>query len=207
MSITNVFASFKLNSIRTRLFLGFGIMVALLLAGGFIARSAFNDMSERITQSLADVERESQLAGELSSNVAKTLEAGSRYLDTRDSSTENAFRKSGWAAHEVQRRMNEMPGQNSAEVAIVASIDNKLSAMEVQFALAHRLTDLGRMDEARRVAGRAQDAIENLLNSIQRLNEIKTKKVEVAQHEVTSETRSEERRVGKECRSRWSPYH
>src|ERR1043166_2425411 len=101
MSITNVFASFKLNSIRTRLFLGFGIMVALLLAGGFIARSAFNDMSERITQSLADVERESQLAGELSSNVAKTLEAGSRYLDTRDSSTENAFRKSGWAAHEV----------------------------------------------------------------------------------------------------------
>ena len=25
--------------------------------------------------------------------------------------------------------------------------------------------------------------------------------------EFTSETRSEERRVGKECRSRWSPYH
>ncbi|HEX4683830.1 MAG TPA: methyl-accepting chemotaxis protein [Gemmatimonadaceae bacterium] len=188
MSITDGFTSFKLNSIRTRLFLGFGIIVALLIAGGVMARSAFNDMSERITQSLADVERESQLAGELSSNVAKTIEAGSRYLDTRDSLTENAFRKSGWAAHDVQRRMNALPGQNSAEVAIVASIDNKLSAMEVQFALAHRLTDLGRMDEAHRVAGRAQDAIENLLNSIQRLSEIKTKKVEVAQHEVTSET-------------------
>ena len=25
--------------------------------------------------------------------------------------------------------------------------------------------------------------------------------------QVTAETRSEERRVGKECRSRWSPYH
>ena len=25
--------------------------------------------------------------------------------------------------------------------------------------------------------------------------------------EVQEETRSEERRVGKECRSRWSPYH
>ena len=24
---------------------------------------------------------------------------------------------------------------------------------------------------------------------------------------MTGETRSEERRVGKECRSRWSPYH
>ena len=26
-------------------------------------------------------------------------------------------------------------------------------------------------------------------------------------HEITPEARSEERRVGKECRSRWSPYH
>ena len=25
--------------------------------------------------------------------------------------------------------------------------------------------------------------------------------------EISSEPRSEERRVGKECRSRWSPYH
>ena len=29
----------------------------------------------------------------------------------------------------------------------------------------------------------------------------------VRQGVVRNETRSEERRVGKECRSRWSPYH
>src|SRR2546426_8411870 len=29
----------------------------------------------------------------------------------------------------------------------------------------------------------------------------------VSQQEVDEKTRSEERRVGKECRSRWSPYH
>ena len=28
-----------------------------------------------------------------------------------------------------------------------------------------------------------------------------------AEEEVASEQRSEERRAGKECRSRWSPYH
>ena len=28
-----------------------------------------------------------------------------------------------------------------------------------------------------------------------------------AYHEITDKRRSEERRVGKECRSRWSPYH
>ena len=30
---------------------------------------------------------------------------------------------------------------------------------------------------------------------------------QVGQYEVLEELRSEERRVGKECRSRWSPYH
>jgi methyl-accepting chemotaxis protein len=181
-------ARFHLNSIRTRLLVGFGVVVALLVTGGIIARRSFTDMSERITQSLAEVQSESELAGQLSSDVAKTIEAGSRYLDTRDSVTENAFRKSGWAAHDVQRRMNALPGQNSAEVAIVASIDSKLSAMEVQFALAHRLSDLGRTDEARRIAGRAQDSIENLLTSIERLSQIKAKKVEAAQRDVVAET-------------------
>src|SRR2546426_12242932 len=29
----------------------------------------------------------------------------------------------------------------------------------------------------------------------------------LARHQVEKDARSEERRVGKECRSRWSPYH
>ena len=43
--------------------------------------------------------------------------------------------------------------------------------------------------------------------------EIKLQKVTLAMQEVvediykTDQERSEERRVGKECRSRWSPYH
>ena len=29
----------------------------------------------------------------------------------------------------------------------------------------------------------------------------------ISTNEITEKLRSEERRVGKECRSRWSPYH
>ena len=32
-------------------------------------------------------------------------------------------------------------------------------------------------------------------------------KINIADHAAVEEARSEERRVGKECRSRWSPYH
>src|SRR5256886_13601217 len=34
-----------------------------------------------------------------------------------------------------------------------------------------------------------------------------SRKREYSVHETSTRTRSEERRVGKECRSRWSPYH
>ena len=36
---------------------------------------------------------------------------------------------------------------------------------------------------------------------------INMKKVNYAVIDIGSNARSEERRVGKECRSRWSPYH
>ena len=66
----------------------------------------------------------------LSADVAKTIEAGSRYLETHDTPAQNAFRRFGWAAHEVQREMNDRPDQTAAEVATVATIDGKLSEME-----------------------------------------------------------------------------
>ncbi|MDB4876787.1 MAG: hypothetical protein JWM41_3233 [Gemmatimonadetes bacterium] len=178
----------KLNTIRGRLWLGFGILVGLLIIAGAVARSSFAGMSLTITQSLADVQAEAQLASQLSANAAKTIEAGSRYIDTRDSAALNAFRKFGWAAHDVQRQMNDRSSQSATEVATVASIENKLSAMEVSYALAHRLADLGRVDDARKAAAQARGAIDDLLNNIELLGALKAQKVAEARDHLASET-------------------
>ena len=45
------------------------------------------------------------------------------------------------------------------------------------------------------------DMIENINNRVKELDDLE----KVLQEDFL--TRSEERRVGKECRSRWSPYH
>jgi methyl-accepting chemotaxis protein len=178
----------RLNTIRGRLWLGFGILVALLLSAGILARRSFAGISETITQSLTAVQAESQLASSLSADVAKTIESGSRYLETRDSAAQDAFRKFGWAAHDIQRQMNDRPGQSSAEVALVASIDTKLSAMEVSYALAHRLADLGRQDESRKATTHARAAVDELLNSIDRLGRLKADKVAIAKTQLADET-------------------
>jgi hypothetical protein len=152
----------RLDSIRGRLWLGFGVLVAMLVVAGVVARRSFAGISETITQSLAEVQSESQLASALFANIAKTVEAGSRYLDGRDSTAQVTFRKFGWESHDVLRQMNDHPGQSATEVATVATIDNKLSSIEIDYALAHRLVDLGRVDEARKAATRARRAVDDL---------------------------------------------
>ena len=178
----------KLNTIRGRLWLGFGILVGLLVIAGIVVRTSFAGMSDTITQSLADVQTEAQLASQLSAYATKTIEAGSRYLETRDTAAASAFSKFGWAAHDVQRQMNDRPGQSVLEVATVAAIDTKLSAMEVDYALAHRLADLGRMDDAHKSAALARGTIDDLLNSIERLGVLKAQKVATARNNLSAET-------------------
>jgi methyl-accepting chemotaxis protein len=176
------------NTIRGRLWIGFGTIVVLLAAAGVLVRGSFAGISDTISLSLADVQAEASLASQLSADVAKTIEAGSRYLDDRDPNAQDTFRKYGWLAHQVQFAMNERPNQSATEVATVATIDSKLSAMEVKYALAHRLADLGRADEARKAANAARNDIDDLLGNIDRLGEIKSNKVATTKEHLANET-------------------
>jgi methyl-accepting chemotaxis protein len=145
-------------------------------------------MSTTITESLSEVQAQAQLTSQLSADVAKTIEAGSRYIETRDSAAEDAFRLNGWSAHDVQTRMNDRPGQSATEVATIASIDGKLSAMEVDYALAHRLADLGRIDQARQVSTQARGDVDALLTDIQELGNLKAQSVARAKSTLSDET-------------------
>src|SRR5262249_46721157 len=122
----------NINTIRTRLWLGFGVLVALLVLAGVFARGSFNGLTGTITESLVEVQSEAKLASALSANVAKTIDAGSRYLEMRDTAAQTAFRKYGWVAHDIQRAMIGQPGQTPLERAILVSVDHKLTPCEVQ---------------------------------------------------------------------------
>jgi methyl-accepting chemotaxis protein len=176
------------NTIRGRLWLGFSFLVALLLIAGLLARASFSGMSTTIAASLSEVQAEASLASRLSADVAKTIEAGARYIDTRDTAAQTAFRKNGWSAHQVQQQMNDRPNQSATEVATVAAIDSKLSSAEVKYARAHRLADLGRGDAARQMAASARGDINELLDDIDRLGELKANRVAAAKDQLGAET-------------------
>ena len=45
------------------------------------------------------------------------------------------------------------------------------------------------------------------MKPINQIEKLKDSEIHVFKGKIREEMRSEERRVGKECRSRWSPYH
>ena len=61
-----------------------------------------------------------------------------------------------------------------------------------------------RNNARRQVAERSQEMIKEVMAAVAQQNGVNSQAIQAAQK---IKLRSEERRVGKECRSRWSPYH
>jgi methyl-accepting chemotaxis protein len=169
-----------LQSVRLRLTGGFGLLIALLVAAAALARSSMDSLSDAIGHTLAEVQADAQLSAQLSSSVVLALEAGHSYVETRDPEALQRFRTHGWNAHRVQRALNSRRSQTPNEIALLAHIDNKLSAIEVRYALAHRLVDLGRDRDAELSEARGREAVTDLLTSIQRFGEVKAERVATA---------------------------
>ena len=179
--------SLRLDSIRQRLRVGFGILIALLLTGGMFGHSALSNMSSVIRGTLAEVQEEALLSARLSAAVMRELSAATAYLESRNPSARAEFQRLSWETHRVQREMNKRPGQIAQEVTLIASVDARLSSIEIKYATAHRLTDLGREDASRAVVERARAEVTALLSDLENLSTLEAAKVAAASEQLREE--------------------
>jgi methyl-accepting chemotaxis protein len=173
-------ARVRFRSIRQRLLTGFWVLVGLFVAAGLIARASMLTMSTLIGDTLSEVREDGQQATRLSSNVTQELAAAARYLQARDSASQADFRQFASDAHRVQREMYRNKGQDGEALSLIASIDATLSAIETQYAMAHRLADLGRRDESDRVANVARSMVDSLSRDLDQLAILKSRVVSEA---------------------------
>lgn len=164
----------RFKSIRLLLIAGLGSVVALVMVAGAFGRSAISTLSEEMGSALGTVRRETSLNAMLTTNIASEITAGRRYLERGNPDDLAAFREDGWKAHEAQRALNASEGLNSAEVALVATIDERLSALETAFAAAHRMRDLGRMAAAEARVAQTRDLQRALSADIERLGSLRS---------------------------------
>lgn len=167
--------NFQLDTIKSRLVAGFSLIVVLLLTAGAVGRAAISGLSDEMGRALDSVRGETMNTAALTTNVALELAAAQRYLERGSAADLATFRSTGWAAHEAQRALNASAGLTSAEVALVATIDERLSNIETGLATAHRLRDLGRQAaaEARAASVRAEEAA--LTEDVERLAQLRAR--------------------------------
>ena len=170
----------RFRSIRQRLLTGFWLLVGLFVAAGLIARASMLTMSTLIGETLSEVREDGQQASRLSASVSQELAAAARYLQARDSVSQADFRQFASEAHRAQREMYLNRGQAGDELALIASVEATLSSIETHYAMAHRLSDLGRREESDRVAGLARNMVDTLTRDLDQLALLKSQVVSEA---------------------------
>jgi len=157
---------FKFQTIRQVLAVGFSFLILLLLGAGAVGWLSMNGMADRVSATLADAQQEAKEASDFSNVVTQEIQAANTYLSDQDVKSDAEFRRLGWEAHRLHRNFNTRRDVLAEQIVRTVAIDTTLARVEASFALSHRLTDLGRLDEAHAEAQTARKMVPGLLEQL-----------------------------------------
>jgi methyl-accepting chemotaxis protein len=157
---------FKFQTIRQVLTVGFAFLILLLLGAGAVGWISMAQMADRVTETLADAQQDAKQASDFSNVVTQEIQAANTYLSDQDAKSDAEFRRLGWEAHRLHRNFSSQQRDVADQVARTVAIDTTLARVEASFALSHRLTDLGRLDEAHAEAQKARKMVPGLLEQL-----------------------------------------
>src|SRR6185312_4150750 len=163
----------RLTTIRDTLLVGFAALVICLVIAGTVGWMAVRAGAGDVTGELQSVLATAQQTSDYSNIVTREIQAASAYLANGDSVSLREFRQLGHSAHSLQRRFGSTQRATPTEVAAIAAVDNRLADFENAYALAHRLRDMGRTEEARAQAEQARLVVAALLGDLTRFEDTK----------------------------------
>jgi methyl-accepting chemotaxis protein len=171
------------SGIRSRLVLGFGIVLVLLAIAGGVGWRSMTVLTGAIRQSMQGVEQDARLSVTLSTDVAREIAVAARYIEQGDVAAVE-FDSLRWQTHRTQRQLLRRDGQTQEEVELVVGIDQRLSEAEVRYVAARRLAVLGRADEAAAQADTARVIEAAMLADLGKLAEVKGARVGAAERRL-----------------------
>jgi methyl-accepting chemotaxis protein len=157
---------FNFQTIRQVLTVGFSFLIILMLGAGAVGWISMSQMANRVSETLADAQRDAKQASDFSNVVTQEIQAANTYLSDQDAKSDGDFRRLGWEAHRLHRDFNTRRDLLGEQIARTVAIDTTLARVEASFALSHRLTDLGRLDEAHSEAQKARKMVPGLLEQL-----------------------------------------
>jgi methyl-accepting chemotaxis protein len=175
---------FALATIRSRLIAGFLALMILLAVAGTVGGIAIGAVSAEIGTAIGTVRRETGLTATLTTNVTRELTAAARYVTDAGDIERETFRTTGWAAHGVLRELNDSPGLTSTELGLIATIEERLSLLEVGLTQAMLLRDLGRNEAAQARAEMVRVVETALTGDVTHLTELRATQLDASTREL-----------------------
>jgi len=155
----------RFRTIRQVLAAGFSLLVVLLLTAGILGWISMSRMATEVETALGEAQHDAKQASDFSNTITQQIQAANTYLSDQDLKSESEFRRLGRDAHRLHRNFGSRQVLTD-QIARTVAIDTTLARVESAFALAHRLTDLGRLDEARAEAENARAMVTPLLEQV-----------------------------------------
>lgn len=162
--------SFPVNSIRRTLALGFAVLVLLLVAAGVFGWATISGISHEVSERFAHANNLTKQSASFSHTITQEVQAATSYLGDHSQKSAADFRRLGWEAHRMHRTFSSRRSELADEVTNTVLVDAKLAEVENAYTVAHRLSDLGRPDEAAAQAQVAAGLVAQLLKELQRVD-------------------------------------
>jgi len=158
-----------LRSLRQRVLAGMVLLIALVFAIALLGVNSIRALDSSVKQELSVLLESTDLGNGLVSSVASEIRSAEQYLVRPDQQLRATTIEEGDSAYAYQRRYRALSSLTTADRYIVNKIAANQAQIEVAYGLAHALTDLGRAEEARRMADRARAPSDTLLGDVRAL--------------------------------------
>lgn len=176
------------RTIRQVLTVGFSLLIVLLVGAGTVGWVSMSRMATEVSSTLADTQQDNKQASDFSNAITQEIQAANTYLSDQDASSDEEFRRLGWEAHRLHRTFTAKRDQLADQINRTVAIDTTLARVEVSFALAHRLTDLGRTDEAQIEAQSARKNVTLLLDQLSDLERSRAQRLALVSDNLNSQS-------------------
>jgi methyl-accepting chemotaxis protein len=157
------------RSLRQRVIAGMVLLIALVFAIALLGVNSIRALDVSVSQELSLIRESTDLGNGLVSSVAFEIRSAEQYLVRPDERLSSTTIDEGDSAYIYQRRYRALGSLTTADRYIVNKIAANQAQIEVAYGMAHALTDLGRSDEARRMADRARAPSDTLLDDVRAL--------------------------------------
>jgi methyl-accepting chemotaxis protein len=178
-----------LRSLRSRVVGGMIVLLGLVLGIALLGVDSIRSLNRSVDQELSLLLESTDLSNGLIASLSSEVRSAEQYLLKPSELSRRRFIDEGDSAYAYQRRYRTLGALTTSDRYIVNKIAANQAQLEVAYAQAHALTDLRRLEDARREAEKARAPADTLLGDVRALALAQTNRSLVRANELRREAR------------------